>query len=145
VNTHPTDAKLVIAEPRSLLGRQYRDVRVRRSITVDLSPRRISAVRESDEPVTRSERFHAIQRRRTEFGAHGERLPDHGVNLLSNQSSGSPPALQTPIPSPTRSYPNTSVEPEPSTPPVRTRKYVKHRPVRVRVAGKNKKASVVKS
>lgn len=127
VNTHPTNTNPTIAGPRSLLGRQYRDVRVHRSIAADLSPRQIEVVLESAEPVTRSDRFHAIQRRHAEFGAHGERLPDHGVvNFLSNQSFGPRPALQTPIPtlspSPTNSYP----EAPDSTSPVKIGKHVKH-------------------
>lgn len=114
VNAHPTNAKLAVTEPRSLLGRQYRDVRGRHSLAADISPRRFDVVVERPEPITRSDRFYAIQRRRAEIGARNEQLPDHGENLLSNQSFN-PPALQTQIPilssspSPTHSDPNTSV------------------------------------
>jgi len=97
VNAHP------IAEPRSLLGRQYRDVRVRRSPIADLLPRRIGVILESAEPVTRSDRFLGIQRRHAELGAH---VPVHSENLLSNQSFGAPPAKQTPMPIPSPSPPS---------------------------------------
>jgi hypothetical protein len=136
-NALPTNEKLAgaVTEPRSLLGRQYRDVRVRRFLTTDFKPLRRfdDVVPESAEPITRSDRFHAIQRRRAEIGTREERLPDHGKNLLSNQSFGYPPspAVQTPMPIPSPSSmqstsSSTSVALlSDSTPPARTVR-VKH-------------------
>lgn len=106
-NAQPTKANPAITEPRSLLGRQYRDVRVRHSFTADKLPlRRFDVVVESAEHITRSGRFHAIQRKRA------EQLPDHGENLLSNQSLGPPPTVQNPIPIPLSS----STQPNPNPP-----------------------------
>lgn len=111
-NALPTQAvgKLPTTEPRSLLGRQYRDVRVRQPLAVDhLQPRQFNDVvfeREA-EPLTRSARFYAIQRKRAQLHVRDEPPADHSENLLSNQSFG-PPAIQNPItiPTPSPTLPN---------------------------------------
>jgi len=104
--------KHIITEPRSLLGRQYNDVRIRNSLTVDDPPtRRFGVEVDSVEPIRRADRFYAIYRKLAKMGSRDERFHAHDKNLLSNQSLGSPPALQTPMPmlssSPTPSQPST--------------------------------------
>jgi hypothetical protein len=73
----PIVGRLATPDPLSLLGRHYRDVRIRHSLSADLSSRRFDVVDQALEDhqlITRAERFHVIQRKFAEIGTRDEQL-----------------------------------------------------------------------
>jgi hypothetical protein len=126
----PIIGRLVTPEPLSLLGRHYRDVRIRHTSPADLSSRRsddVNQALEGNGHTTWAERLH---RKSTAIGTHDEQLQDHTTNFLSNQYPDPSPADQTPIPvsppSPGQITPDMSIPRARNPAPRPSRLRVKH-------------------
>ena len=126
-NAIPVPAKRALTEPRSLLGRQYRHVRVLlppTSAYEHLPPRTVEILAANQAPISRADRFHTIYRRLAEMVGRGDRVPVHNQNLLSNQSLGAPPVLTLPTPTPSSTQPEAPSASATALPPAAV--HVKH-------------------